>query len=232
MPAVQQQIREMFGKEPSKRVHPDEVVAAGAAIAAYSHNRTNAAVLHDMLPMPIGTASGDGQFRPIAARNTVLPADITFRVRAQPTGVPLKLPLFQGDGSHVFDNEMLGAIVLEEASDAREPVERDITLRLDAEGLLTVYANAPGDRQAKKVDLLGNQNPTELVTQMVQAKTEIVLPEPGSTASPAARARKRAAPQAKKPAPASTAPRRGSAKKDAAPAKGGWWQRLIGLFRG
>ncbi|MBW2278706.1 MAG: Hsp70 family protein, partial [Deltaproteobacteria bacterium] len=73
MPMVHRQLRSLFGQEPSKRVHPDEVVAIGAAIAAVSLERADAPVLLDVVPLSIGLEQPDGKFEVVVPRNTQVP---------------------------------------------------------------------------------------------------------------------------------------------------------------
>ncbi|MCC6747082.1 MAG: Hsp70 family protein [Deltaproteobacteria bacterium] len=236
MPAVERQLVEFFGKKPSKRVHPDEAVALGAAIAAYARDGHTPSVVRDMLPMPIGTARADGQFQPLIPRNAALPAEVTVRVTAQPVGTTLHLPLFQGDGSHAFDNEVLGAITFNGVSGKRGPVDLSVTLRLDAEGLLTASARQAGTAQEQTVQLSSNHVPTALLAEVVQSRLEVTVEAPNAKASnakaqgPAAQGK--AASTTKAPTTAKAdATGRGPASARKEVEKPGFWQRLMGFFR-
>ncbi|HYG68911.1 MAG TPA: Hsp70 family protein, partial [Anaeromyxobacteraceae bacterium] len=74
MPLVWRKIREAFGREPNKSVHPDEAVAIGAALLADSLERIDSVVLIDALAMGIGVGLPGGRMAPVLPRNTRLPA--------------------------------------------------------------------------------------------------------------------------------------------------------------
>ncbi|MFH1605001.1 MAG: Hsp70 family protein, partial [Pseudomonadota bacterium] len=107
MPLVQQRIAEYFGREPRKNVHPEEVVAQGAAILGGSIGTTGAAVLIDVLPRAIGIASPGGRYFPVLERNMPVPASKDVKITV-PRDRPLEIAVFQGESEVLAENEYLG----------------------------------------------------------------------------------------------------------------------------
>lgn len=87
MPVVRQLLQKMFGRKPAQNVHPDEVVALGAAIAAASGGQGSQLDLHDVVSLPIGIANGDGDFVEVIPRWSPIPsegrAELTCRASRQ-----------------------------------------------------------------------------------------------------------------------------------------------------
>jgi molecular chaperone DnaK len=138
MPAIAQRLQAYFKRPPSKRVHPDEVVALGAAILATTFEREDAPVLLDVLSTPIGIVQPDGTMRPVLARNVRLPAVATTAFSV-PAGIRLEVAVFQGESMLAAENEFLGALSSDAPDDggaAPWPVE--LTFRLDVECILTI----------------------------------------------------------------------------------------------
>jgi molecular chaperone DnaK len=142
MPMVQERLEGLFGRPPSKRVHPDEVVALGAAIAAFAHDKIDAPVLLDVVPMSISIAIGGGGVRTVVPHGTPLPhsAKLEFKIPGDKKAVTLAV--LQGDEPRARDNDYLGAIVLDQLPETEMPCRLDF--ELDAESILRVYATIPG----------------------------------------------------------------------------------------
>src|SRR5437764_3353664 len=111
MPAVQKRLTEIFGKTPSKGVHPDEAVAIGAALYANSlEDDTNLRLqLLDVIPMAIGLEKAGGDFHVIFPRNAAIPnAKQIVGTTSADNQTELIMRIFQGDNEHVARNEQLG----------------------------------------------------------------------------------------------------------------------------
>ncbi|MDQ3265704.1 MAG: Hsp70 family protein [Myxococcota bacterium] len=145
MPLVQQRIQQHFGKPPRKGVHPDEVVALGAALLADSLDSIDAVTLLDALSMPIGYALPNGRFRKIVDKNSTLPLVKSFRLPnpSQPNAQFIELEIFQGDSEHIVDNEYLGTLKVPASAAGRK-----IDFKLNEECLLQVIVDdATGPKQ-------------------------------------------------------------------------------------
>ncbi len=111
MPLVWERVRALFGREPSRGVHPDEAVAIGAALLADSAGRVDSVVLLDALAMGIGVGLPGGRMVPVLPRNTRLPARKSYQLTTTHDGqAELELQVFQGDSPRVADCEFLGTV--------------------------------------------------------------------------------------------------------------------------
>ena len=149
MPLVRERIRNFFGREPSKAVHPDEAVALGAALLAQSidSGQIDGVVLVDVLPMSIGVGLPGGRFRKIIERNTSLPFKKSLSIATtRDDQESLEVSIFQGDSDKAQENEYLGTLVIPGLPRAvRGTLSFDIVFSLSAESILTVTAE---DKQA------------------------------------------------------------------------------------
>ncbi len=148
MPLVRARIREFFGKEPSKTVHPDEAVALGAAILADSihSGEIGGIVLMDVLPMSIGVGLPGGRFKKIVERNTPLPHRKTHSVwTSEDQQKMLEIPIFQGESGKAQENEYLGTLVVADLPPGTKGnVVFDVIFSITAESILTVTAEERG----------------------------------------------------------------------------------------
>jgi molecular chaperone DnaK len=176
IPCVTQALRDIFGKEPSKRVHPDEVVATGAALAADSHDRFDGAVLTDVVPMAIGIAGPKGKFVPFVSRNTPLPHKIVAHTEIAPGTREIQLAVYQGESPNILENDYLGALVLDGLPAADKPLRCAIMFTLDAECLLKVYAAIPDLNLKTAVTLVTQKTPEQAAAQMGAERIRVVTP--------------------------------------------------------
>ncbi|MBI5480457.1 MAG: Hsp70 family protein [Deltaproteobacteria bacterium] len=250
MPLVQHRLKELFGKEPSRRIHPDEVVAQGAALVADSHDRFDAAVLLDVAPQPIGIADPDGRFVPVIPGNTPVPHEATAKVTLPPGAAQVKLAVFQGDAARAVANEYLGTLVIDELRAAAHPIDCELKFRLDAENLLTVHAIVPQAGLDREVQLVTRQTPDQVLAEMGRERIRVAIP-PTRQAAPHTTARSeplsvsgvepgpsaRSAPHTATGAPATTRPAHAAALRSVGSArldvvKESWFRRLLRRLRG
>ncbi len=163
MPLVSKQIEAFFGRPPSKRVHPDEVVALGASILATLFHQGSAPLLLDVLPLAIGVAQQDGTFEPILPRNTTLPAEAKLVLKV-PAGRPLEVAVFQGDRPRAAENEFLGAFDVSVPDGVALP-SLELVFRLDVECILEVRSRLPNGQEV--VHKLSAQHKIEDVLERV-----------------------------------------------------------------
>lgn len=148
MPAVQQAVRAFFGREPSRNVHPDEVVALGAAVQGHALGQADAAagapemLLLDVTPYNLGIMIAGGYVQTLIEANTTVPTGKTHvftTVRDNQTAV--KIVVMQGDSQLAADNELLGEFVLMGLRPApRGEVEIEVLFDISADGLVSVSA--------------------------------------------------------------------------------------------
>jgi molecular chaperone DnaK len=145
MPKVQELVAEFFGREPCKGVHPDEVVAMGAAIQGAALIDAAAApdmLLLDVTPHSLGIMVAGGYFHRLIERNTTVPTSkshVFTTVRDDQTSV--KIVVFQGESERAEENELLGEFVLSGLRKApKGEVEVDVTFEISADGIVGVSA--------------------------------------------------------------------------------------------
>jgi molecular chaperone DnaK len=143
MPMVQQRVAEFFGLEPSKNVHPDEVVAIGAAIqgAALVDEQSDILLL-DVTPHSLGIMIKGGYFHKLIEQNTTVPTSkshIFTTVKDNQTSV--KILVLQGENDRGEENELLGEFVLTGLRRApRGEVEIEVDFHISADGIVSVTA--------------------------------------------------------------------------------------------
>ena len=140
MPLIWRRIKELFGREPHKGVHPDEAVAIGAALLADSQGKIDSVVLIDVLPVSIGLGIPGGRFLKVLEGGTALPTTKTYTIRTyKDDQEELELAVFQGESERVVDNEYLGTVTISGVTKApKGAVRLEITFSLNQECLLKV----------------------------------------------------------------------------------------------
>ncbi|BDG01572.1 TIGR02266 family protein [Anaeromyxobacter oryzae] len=142
MPLVHEKVAGLFGKAPSRAVHPDEAVAVGAALLAHSLGSAEGVVLIDVLPMSIGIGLPGGRVKTIIERNTPLPARKQYGLATTRDGqTDFELVVLQGESPLAEECEYLGTLRLAGLpAGPRGMVKIAVTFELGAECLLTVTA--------------------------------------------------------------------------------------------
>lgn len=153
IPAVQEAIRKLIGKEPSKGVNPDEVVAMGAAIqAGVLAGDVKDIVLLDVTPLSLGIETMGGVFTKLIERNTTIPTEKTqiFSTAAD-NQTTVDIHVLQGERPMAADNKTLGRFQLTGIPPAPRGVPQiEVTFKIDANGIVNVSAKdkATGKSQA------------------------------------------------------------------------------------
>ncbi len=154
MPAVQDQVREVFGKEPHKGVNPDEVVALGAAIqGGVLAGEVSDLLLLDVTPLSLGIETLGGVTTVLISRNTTIPTrkSETFTTAAdnQPS---VEVHVLQGERDMATHNRTLGRFHLEGIPAAPRGVPQvEVTFDIDANGILSVTAKDLGTNKEQKI---------------------------------------------------------------------------------
>jgi molecular chaperone DnaK len=143
MVSVQQRVAEFFEREPCKGVHPDEVVALGAAIQAHAlMDEKSEMLLLDVTPHTLGIMIVGGYFEDVIPQNTTVPTSrskIFTTVRNNQTAV--KILVLQGESKRAEDNELLGEFVMGGLRSApKGQVEIEVTFEINADGIVSVSA--------------------------------------------------------------------------------------------
>ena len=161
IPAVQEQVRKMIGKEPNRSVNPDEVVAVGAAIqAGVLGGEVKDVVLLDVTPLSLGIETLGGVMTKLIERNTTIPTrkEEVFSTAADgQTSVHVKV--CQGEREIATHNKMLGDFELSGLPPAPRGVPKiKVTFDIDANGILSVSARDEGTGKEQKITVTGSSN--------------------------------------------------------------------------
>jgi molecular chaperone DnaK len=154
MPRVHSLVAEMFGKEASRRVNPDEVVAVGAAIqAGVLTGEVQEVLLLDVTPLSLGIETMGGVFTRLIPRNTSLPARaieiFSTTIDNQPF---VNIHVLQGEREMAEDNKSLSHFELTGIPPAPRGVPKiEVAFDIDADGVLTVSARDHGTGRVQNV---------------------------------------------------------------------------------
>jgi len=144
MPAIQDRLTRFFGKPPSKAVHPDEAVAIGAALYAWSLSESSDLKLQllDVIPMAIGIEQAGGTMHVVFPRNAAIPnAKTVAATNAVDFQTELVVRIYQGDHPECPRNELLGEFTFSGVRPCRAgEVRLEILFEVNVEGILTMSA--------------------------------------------------------------------------------------------
>jgi molecular chaperone DnaK len=156
MPKVQQQVRDLFGKEPNKSVNPDEVVAVGAAVqGGVLGGEVKDVLLLDVTPLSLGIETLGGVFTRLIERNTTIPtrkSEIFSTASDSQTSVEIKV--YQGERAMAGDNKLLGVFQLVGIPPAPRGIPQvEVTFDIDANGILNVTAKDKATNNEQKITI-------------------------------------------------------------------------------
>ncbi len=156
MPMIQELVRRLTGREPNKEVHPDEVVAVGAAIqAGVLAGTVREVVLLDVTPLSLGVETLGGVMTPLIPRNTTIPTRKSeIFTTAADMQTQVEIHVLQGERQMARDNRTLGRFILDGIPGAPRGVPKiEVTFDIDANGILDVKAKdtATGREQSIKI---------------------------------------------------------------------------------
>ncbi len=156
MPKVQQQVRDLFGKEPNKSVNPDEVVAVGAAVqGGVLGGEVKDVLLLDVTPLSLGIETLGGVFTRLIERNTTIPTrkSETFST-ASDSQTSVEIKVYQGERAMAADNKMLGVFQLVGIPPAPRGIPQvEVTFDIDANGILNVTAKDKATNNEQKITI-------------------------------------------------------------------------------
>ncbi|MCO4774108.1 MAG: Hsp70 family protein, partial [Deltaproteobacteria bacterium] len=195
MPKIQETIRIFFGMNPCKGVHPEEVVAIGAAVHGYSlESETHNTLLLDVTPFSLGIDMAGGFFKPVIERNATVPCSEsrTFTT-VRDNQAEVKVVARQGESKLASENEFLGEFVLNDIRPAPKMVPKvDVTFRIDSNGILHVTAvdRDTGEAQSIEIRDYVEQATGEEPKAVRLATSDIAFPPSSGSTTAAAKGRK------------------------------------------
>ena len=172
IPAIQQLVRDVLGKDPNQTVNPDEVVAVGAAIqAGVLAGEVKDILLLDVTPLSLGVETLGGVMTKIIPRNTTIP---TKKSEVFSTAVDgqtnVEIHVLQGEREMSNDNKSLGTFRLDGIPPAPRGVPQiEVTFDIDANGILNVTAKDKGTGKEQSISITGASTlPDDEVQRMVR----------------------------------------------------------------
>ena len=161
MPAVQEKVKKIFGKEPMKGVNPDEVVAIGAAIqGGVLQGDVKDVLLLDVTPLSLGIETMGGVMTKLIERNTTIPTSKSEVFSTAADNQPqVEIHVGQGERDMIEGNKSLGRFILDGIPSAPRGVPQiEVTFNIDANGILNVTAKDKGTGKEQSITISGSGN--------------------------------------------------------------------------
>ena len=161
MPAVQEKVKKIFGKEPMKGVNPDEVVAIGAAIqGGVLQGDVKDVLLLDVTPLSLGIETMGGVMTKLIDRNTTIPTSKSEVFSTAADNQPqVEIHVGQGEREMIEGNKSLGRFVLDGIAPAPRGIPQiEVTFNIDANGILNVTAKDKGTGKEQSITIQGSGN--------------------------------------------------------------------------
>ena len=161
IPAVQDAVKKLIGKEPFKGINPDECVAIGAAIqAGVLGGEVDGLLLLDVTPLSLGVETMGGVMTKIIDRNTTIPTKKSqiFSTAAD-NQTQVEINVLQGEREFARDNKQLGLFALTGIAPAMRGIPQiEVTFDIDANGIVNVSAKDLGTGKEQKITISSSTN--------------------------------------------------------------------------
>jgi len=175
MPAVQEKVKEIFGKEPHRGVNPDEVVAMGAAIqGGVLAGDVHDVLLLDVTPLSLGIETLGGVMTKLIPRNTTIPTRKSeIFTTAADNQTTVDIHVLQGEREMAADNKSIGRFQLSGIPPAPRGVPQiEVTFDIDANGILNVSARDKATGKEQKIIIQPSSGLTEDEIQRMVKEAE------------------------------------------------------------
>ncbi|WP_027091153.1 molecular chaperone DnaK [Cohnella thermotolerans] len=176
IPAVQEAIKRLIGKEPHKGVNPDEVVALGAAVqAGVLTGEVKDVVLLDVTPLSLGIETAGGVMTKMIDRNTTIPTSKSqvFSTFAD-NQTQVEIHVLQGERAMARDNKTLGRFILSDIPPAPRGIPQiEVTFDIDANGIVNVSALDKGTGKSQKITITSSSGLSKEEIERMQKEAEL-----------------------------------------------------------
>jgi molecular chaperone DnaK len=176
IPAVQEAIKKLTGKEPHKGVNPDEVVALGAAVqAGVLTGDVKDVVLLDVTPLSLGIETAGGVLTKMIDRNTTIPTSKSqvFSTFAD-NQTQVEIHVLQGERAMAKDNKTLGRFILSDIPPAPRGIPQiEVTFDIDANGIVNVSALDKGTGKSQKITITSSSGLSPEEIERMQKEAEL-----------------------------------------------------------
>ncbi|MEZ4937506.1 MAG: molecular chaperone DnaK [Crocinitomicaceae bacterium] len=175
IPAIQDAVKKFFGKEPSKGVNPDEVVALGAAIqGGVLTGEVNDVLLLDVIPLSLGIETMGGVFTKLIEANTTIPTKKSEVFSTAADNQPsVDIHVLQGERPMANDNKSLGRFQLTDIPPAPRGVPQiEVTFDVDANGIMNISAKDKGTGKEQSIKIEASSGLTDEEIAKMKAEAE------------------------------------------------------------
>ena len=175
MPAVQEAVRKLFGKDPHKGVNPDEVVAVGAAIqAGVLGGEVKDILLLDVTPLTLSVETLGGVATPLIERNTTVPTRKSqIFSTASDNQNQVEINVLQGERPLAADNKSLGRFILDGIPPAPRGIPQvEVTFDIDANGIIKVTALDKATSRSQHITITASSGLSEAEVERMRKEAE------------------------------------------------------------
>ncbi|MGG4143204.1 molecular chaperone DnaK [Paenibacillus algorifonticola] len=176
IPAVQEAVKKLIGKEPHKGVNPDEVVALGAAVqAGVLTGDVKDVVLLDVTPLSLGIETAGGVFTKMIDRNTTIPTSKSQVYSTYADNQPgVEIHVLQGEREMAAGNKTLGRFTLSDIPLAPRGVPQiEVTFDIDANGIVNVSALDKGTGKSQKITITSSSGLSDAEIEQMMKDAEL-----------------------------------------------------------
>ena len=176
MPAVQEAVRKLFGKDPHKGVNPDEVVAIGAAIqAGVLGGEVKDILLLDVTPLTLSVETLGGVATPLIERNTTIPTRKSqIFSTASDSQSQVDIHVLQGERPMATDNKSLGRFILDGIPPAPRGIPQiEVTFDIDANGIIKVTASDKATGRSQHITITASSGLNDAEVERMRKEAEL-----------------------------------------------------------
>ena len=176
MPKMQEEIKKIFGKEPTKDINPDEVVAIGAAVqGGILQGEVRDVLLLDVTPLSLGIETLGGVNTILISKNTTVPTSKSqiFSTAAE-NQTSVEINVLQGERPMAQDNKSLGRFILDGIPPAPRGIPQiKVSFDIDANGILNVQAEDKATKKSQSIRIEGSTGLSKTEIERMKKEAEI-----------------------------------------------------------